>query len=624
MKKRLLIVLGIGLVTLLTATGLYYYRPDALYSGSSRGSGQKNSLIWTPQEVPSWTLVRGQELIYDINYVGSGRFPGQSSSNFQVQLVGTFHVLVLSEETDGYRVWLTIKPEGSPQMDHIPLPLRSSLLKGWMEGVGARLASRGFKVEPELPADMDATVSHFWESLSERMQISLPAVLSTPIWDQQETMAGGAVSTRYEIDPTHLSPELLAEKIYIQKSFDDTPLPQRKVSGESLILMRPRFEGLEQLQAEAREVQELNGQSWSSDTTLKIQWQRQIMQTETRVAGLEARWGQSRSDGRSSQETSIQKTALGSLGLEDLWGQMHQPGTQNSQELYLKLKAWIYMHPAEIKRLMERLKALDESDPALKMAIRALAAAGQPEAQNALVELLDQRVSDVPLARKIITTLGLVPEPTPEAQQSLERLSQARDDSAIRRSSRLALGMMGQRLSQDKDPEAQKRAQHLEALAFRNLKDANGLAATSEALAVLGNCGVSRIEDLEPWLTHPDPAIRGQAFFALRFARVESASDYLVRHYPGEASAEVRRQIMQAISLRTPDAAWFQALKKLLSYPLSDEDKITLARSLVGTVRKHRDSSLKILAQLQEQTQDAAVKESLAKYQETARKQVAL
>jgi len=260
----------------------------------------------------------------------------------------------------------------------------------------------------------------------------------------------------------------------------------------------------------------------------------------------------------------------------------------------------------------------------LKMAIRALAAAGLPEAQKALVELLDQRQSDVPLARKIITTLGLIPDPTREAQESLERFSQGADDSPIRRSSRLALGMMGQRLSQDQNPEAQKRAQHLEALAFEQLKRAEGLGATTEALAVLGNCGVSRIEDLKPWLTHPDPAIRGQAFFALRFAKPLSTPDYLVAHYPIEASAEVRRQILQAISLRTPDDAWFRALRKLVDQTLPDDDKITLAKSLVGTVRKYRESSLKILAQLLEQTQDAAVRESLAKYQETAKKQVAL
>lgn len=624
MKKRLLIVLGIGLVTLLVATGLYYYRPVALYSVAPSGGTQKNTPIWTPQEVPAWTLVRGQELIYDMTYSGSGRFPGQTDEAFQVQLLGTLHILVLSEETDGYRVWLSIRPDGSPQLNHVPAPIQSSLLKGWIEGIGARLATRGFNLDPELPADMDDTVSQFWQSVCERMQVSLPTVLPTPIWEQEEIMAGGAVLARYEIDPTHLSPALLAEKIYIQKSFDASPVPQKKISGESLVLLNPRFEGLEQLQADAREVQELNGQSWSSDSSLKLQWQKQVTQTESRLASLESRWGESRGEPGSSQETSIQKAALGSLGLDDLWSQMLQPGTQSSQELYLKLKAWIYLHPAEIRRLMDRLKALDESDPSLKMAIRALAAAGQAEAQNALVELLDQRQEDVPLARKIITTLGLVPDPTPKAQESLERLSQAREDSAVRRSSRLALGMMGQRLSQNQDPEAQKRAQQLEFLALENLRQAQGLVAITEALAVIGNCGVSRMEDLEPWLTHPDPAIRGQAFFALRFARAGNAVDYLVDHYRIEASAEVRRQIMQAISLRTPEEAWFQATQKLLMQPLSDEDKITLAKCLVGTVRKYRESSLKMLAQLLEQTQDAAVRESLAKYQETARKQVAL
>jgi hypothetical protein len=624
MKKRLLIVLGIGLLTLLAATGLYYFRPAALYSKAPDSGMPKTTRIWIPQEIPAWTLVRGQELIYDMTYAGSGRFPGQTDASFQVQLLGTLHVLVLSEETEDYRVWLSIRPEGSPQLTAVPAPMRSSLLKGWIEGVGARLASRGFVLEPQIPADMDPAVSQFWQSLAERLQVSLPATLHTPIWDQQENMGGASVSSRYEIDPTHPSPALLAEKIYIQKSFDASPSPQKKISGESLILMQARFEGLDQLQVNAHEVQELNGQSWSSDTSLKLEWQKQTTQNETRLASLEARWGLSEGEGLSSQETSIQKAALGSLGLDELWEQMHQPGTQSSQELYLKLKAWIYLHPDEIRRLMDRLKALDESDPALKMAIRALAAAGQVEAQNALVDLLDQRQNDVPLARKIITTLGLVPEPTLKAQEFLERLSQGDEDSAVRRNSRLALGMMGQRLSQVQDPVAQKRAQDLEELALKNLRQARGLAATTEALAVLGNCGVSRIADLEPWLTHADPAIRGQAFFALRFAKTKEAPAYLVEHYSLEASGEVQQQIMQAISLRTPDDVWFMAVKKLLTHPLPDDDKITLAKSLVGSVRKYRESSLKILTQLLEQTQDAAVRESLAKYQETARKQVSL
>lgn len=626
MKKRLVIVLGIGLIILLAATALYHYRPRALYSSKPKAASQKQTEVWQVQDVPSLTLVRGQELIYDLTYIGSGRFPGQTNNALEERLQGTLHILILSEETDSYRVWLSIQPEGAPQLDNIPAPMRLSLQKSWTEGVGARMALRGFHIDPETTPGMDSTAAQFWQNLSERMQVDLPPVLLTPVWNQQETMAGGTVKARYEIDPTLLNPAMLGEKIYVQKSFDASPLPQRKLSGESLILLKPRFEGLDQLQAEAREVQELNGQSWASDTTLKLQWQKQNQQNEARVASLEARWGKSQAEGRaaSSQETSIQKVALGSLGLDELWNLINQADSQHSQDLYLKLKAWVYLHPDEIQRLVDRLKGLSEGDPALKMAIRALAAAGQPEAQNALVDLLDQRQADVSLARKIITTLGLLPEPTLKAQQSLERLSQAPEDSAVRRNSRLALGMMGQRLGQSQNPEARKRAEQIEAQALENLRRAVGLAATTEALAVLGNCGLSRIEDLDPWLKHPDPAIRGQAFFALRFARPVGTGDYLVSHYPIEASAEVRRQILQAMSLRTRDDTWFQAVQKLLGHSLADEDKITLAKSLIGTVRKHREASLKILEQLLEQTQDAAVRENLAKYQETAKNQVAL
>jgi hypothetical protein len=81
---------------------------------------------------------------------------------------------------------------------------------------------------------------------------------------------------------------------------------------------------------------------------------------------------------------------------------------------------------------------------------------------------------------------------------------------------------------------------------------------------------------------------------------------------------------MQAISLRSPDEAWFQGLRKLMTRNLPDEDKIILAKSLVGTVRKYRETALNLLTQLLEQTQDAAVRESLARYQDTARRQIAL
>jgi hypothetical protein len=252
-----------------------------------------------------------------------------------------------------------------------------------------------------------------------------------------------------------------------------------------------------------------------------------------------------------------------------------------------------------------------------------LAATGQPEAQNALVDLLGQRQNDVPVARKIVSTLGLVPKPTLKAQQSLERFSMATEDSPIRRSSRLALGAMGQRLGQDQDPLMQKRALDIEAMALANLRQAPDHKARTEALAVLGNCGISRLEDLDPWLKHPDPAIRSQAFFALRFAKAIETPHFLVGSYRAEASIMVRRQIMQAMSLRTPDESWFQALRQLLKNPLPDEDKIMLAKSLVGALRKNRSASLDLLEQLLEQTKDPLLRANLAKYQETAQSQAA-
>lgn len=612
MKKRLLIVPGIGLVILLAGSALYRFRSQALSSHSTIPDA-KTAAVWHAQDVPVWNLVRGQELVYDLRYRGSGKLPGQQEQALAFQLQGTLEILVLAEDSDFYRVWIHVKPEGQAQLMSLPAPMRSVLQKTWTEGVAARLALRGFHWEPILGADMDPTAAHFWRSLAERMQVNVPSLLDAPTWSQEETIAGDRTRARYEIDSTLLTPALRGEKIYLRKSFETAQL-----SGESLVLLQPHFEGLEKLDMQVRET--------LTDSSLHIQWQRQNQQDESRLAVLDTRWGKSRSDnrGQSSQETMIQKVALGSLGFDEIWNLMTQSGSQNSQELYLKLKAWIYLHPDEVQKLVDRLKGLDEGDPALKLGIRALAAAGQPEAQDALVDLLDQRKTDVPLARKIITTLGLVPAPTLKAQAALEALSQANEDSPVRRSSRLALGIMGQRLSQNPDADSQKRAENLEAQALANLRRASGLAQITEALAVLGNCGLTRIEDLDPWLKHADPAIRGPAFFALRFARPEVTPDYLVNQYPGEVAAAVQRQILQALSLRTPDNIWFRAVENLLKNPLPDTEKIVLAKTLAGTVRKHREESLKILGELLLHTDDPVVRETLARYQDTAKSQVAL
>ncbi len=563
-----------------------------------------------------------RELVYDLDYAGNGVFQGQGDRALEFRLQGSLHILILAEDSDSYRVWLRLESAGSSQLHHIPSPMKQSLQQSWMAGLSARMSQRGFFLQPLIPNDLDPIAGQFWQKLAERLQVDLPDTLPLPEWTQEEKVAGGTMLAKYAVEQSQSSSGLENEKIYLHKSFDGSPRPHLTLSGESLILLHARFEGLQQIEAQSREVQQLQGQSWVSESVLKLKWQRQNQLDESQVASIEANSKESHAKGKpSSQETSIQKVALGTLSLDQLWTLLDQSGEQISQELYLKLKAWVFLHPNDLKLLLDRLQNLKPGDAALNMSIRALAAAGHPEAQEALVGLLDQHKSDGPLARKIITTLGLVSEPTRNAQKALEQMSRAAEDDSVRRSSRLALGIMGQRLSQSQDAEASKRAQDIEGLAWENLNQASGLAAITEALAVLGNCGVSRIEDLDRWLKDPDPAVRSQAFFALRFARPPGTPLFLVESYSKDASVEVRRQILHALSLRLPDLPWFGALDVLLAQALPDEDKITIAKALLRSVKTFREESLKVMGDLLQSTQDARIRESLADYQKTAKQQ---
>ncbi len=623
MKKRLLVVLGLGLAIFAVGSALYRYRPQVLYSDQSPIKLKEPAATIESVKVPNWVLARGQQLIYDLDYSGRGLFPGPKDQRLDFRFVGQLEILVLADEAGFYLAHLRIIPDQLSQLKTVPPAMRQVLERTWLRGIGAHLKNRGFYLEPQLDRENDPLVKEFWLRLAERLRVDIPETLGQGHWEQQETMAGGSLTSRYELDLTQLSGDQQNQKIHMHKTFEGTLKAQSRISGESLVLFRPHFEGPEKIELQSRDSQVLQGQTWASESQLKLQWQKQNFLNENRLVSLEAEWNKVQPSVKgSSGEISIQKVALGSMSLDDLWLMVGQADPQRSQDLYLKLKAWIYLHPEDLTLLMDRLRPLNDEDPALKLSIRALAGVGHEQAQAMLVDLLDQRKAHIPLARKIVTTLGLLPEPSERSQSSLEALSQDKEDSALRRSSRLALGIMGQRLSQQDNPEAVARADAIETQALETLRKAQGLAAVTEALAVVGNCGLSRIADLQSWLKDPDPAVRGPAFFALRLARPIETSQFLVDHYKTESAAEVKRQMLQALMLRTPDDRWFESIAQLLREPLADADKIALAKTLLATAKTRRRESLQILSLLQQQTQDLALRQTLAKYQEIAQKAV--
>ncbi|MCX6131910.1 MAG: hypothetical protein NTX25_22990, partial [Proteobacteria bacterium] len=315
----------------------------------------------------------------------------------------------------------------------------------------------------------------------------------------------------------------------------------------------------------------------------------------------------------------IQEIALGAKSFDEIWALISEEKLDTAdQDAYLKLKAWIYLHPDEMKTLKEHLQTLADTDLALRLSIRALAAAGHPAAQDVLLGLLQERQANIPLARKLLSTLGFIEEPSPAAQKVLEHLSQSAKDPSLQRSSRLALGIMGQHLKQSPQIDSQERADTILDHAMQRLRAAHTETEITDELASIGNAGPKHVAALKPWLGDSNPKIRGQAYFALRFAEPSETSLFLGSSYLTETLPAVRSQIVQALTLRKIDDEWFQAIQNLVSAGPAANDQLAIAKSLMRGMAINRTKTLDIFQKLQEKTQDGELKRALSSFQAVA------
>lgn len=619
MRKLFFVRFILPLTILLLGLGIYH---GHLLPGPSLPASPSFS-EW-PLTLPLWTPTRGEEWTYDLSYRGQAQWPGLPEDGLAFGLEGKLSILILSEDHDDLKVWMRIQPDAENGWNLVPQNVQDALRASWFSGVGAWMSARGFFLKPEL-AGLDPAVQQFWKSLAERLQVRLPAELSSFRWQNEEEHGDIPLLVDYALDPKIFLESHSGKGFHVTRSFAQAGNSERLIQGKTQAVFAPRFAGILVLEAETHEEQQFQGQMWSSESRLSLRWKETATLDEAALATVEhVRDMRQLQKSATAEEASIHRQALGSMDFDTLWDKLRTGTEANADDLYLKLKAWVYLHPHRLDILLERIKGRDAADPLMKTAIRALAGSGRSEGQNALVVLLQQHDSDEQLGLKIISTLAFVPEPTQKAQEAVEALSRGPVDNPLRSSSHLVLGAMGRQLAASPEPASRERAKTIEKVILDSLRSASGRRAILDALAVVGNFGINRLDDLQPWLNDPDPEIRANAYFALRFGKPENTPEFLAKAFSLESDVHVRRQMLQALALRPANAHWFQATQSLVAGPLTDAEKVALARSLVSNVRQHGETSMRLLQALLDQTQDQALRENLARFQEAARNQLSL
>jgi HEAT repeat protein len=183
-------------------------------------------------------------------------------------------------------------------------------------------------------------------------------------------------------------------------------------------------------------------------------------------------------------------------------------------DLYLKLKALVLFKPDEIPALIEAIQDAKPNSLVLQLMGGALMAAGTPAAQNALVDLMKERIHDSDFVESIVPAIALTHPATTATREFLTDLSTQNENQTLRSMAILALGNAARNTAKH-DAQA---AIEFEKRALAALQTAQNPDDTIRWLAALGNAGMnSSLAAFENAAQSSSPRIRAQAAYSLRF-----------------------------------------------------------------------------------------------------------
>jgi hypothetical protein len=232
-----------------------------------------------------------------------------------------------------------------------------------------------------------------------------------------------------------------------------------------------------------------------------------------------------------------------------IFDRLHQAPDEESyrhakRELYFELLDQIRNHPEVIAALEAMLASEDPSKPATQLAVGALAGSGSPEAQSAMVRLLDRRKGDQTFLDLLVPTMGFAKKPTRELDGALARFASGGESREARSLAHLAIGTSAGR-QQRNDPERARRVveDYQHRLASARPDD------LGTYLSVLGNVGTAEAgQVVSRYLDDENPAVRSQALEALRRVPTREAHAQLKRASQEDPDEKVRASAAWALS----------------------------------------------------------------------------
>lgn len=247
-------------------------------------------------------------------------------------------------------------------------------------------------------------------------------------------------------------------------------------------------------------------------------------------------------------ERRLHEQQLAGRGWEEIRRQIEENDAFDT-DTFLSAKALLVLQP-KLASLFRDLM-LSDKDPngaTFQLASGALAAAGTPQSQAAMLEGIHQ-LETSPTAKNILLGLvGQVNKPTGETVSFLEHMGQSEDlGDGVVNSSRLALGSVARQL----DPA--QRAPIVEGL-LEKLNEARSVDQKVNALLSLGNTGENQLRpEFLTRLKDPLPLVRKASCFALGQQLQNGVAEPLIRTAQHDKDALVRVECLDALDKKALD-----------------------------------------------------------------------
>jgi hypothetical protein len=284
-------------------------------------------------------------------------------------------------------------------------------------------------------------------------------------------------------------------------------------------------------------------------------------------------------------ETNIERNELGADTLAEIEARLTavqaagaDADRSETDALYLKLKALIYLHPDTAAALGASLVSDNAATPRFRLVAGALGAVGSPEAQTALAAAIRARPTDWPTLSAVTPELCTLPSPTEDAEGAVRSLIPSADSNTAAMAW-LCLGGMARGLAQSAPP----RSAAIVAELTQGLEASPDENAKALLLQAIGNANAAAaMPAVSPYASSASPVLRAAAMDAMRGIPLPAVDGALRQALAGDGDAKVRREAAFALGFRPPDPADFAAEKTALA---ADQDAQVRA-ALVGDLAK--------------------------------------